>query len=350
MEQNNILLESEKEEIKKSLESIFINETNKELQIDFKSFKAEINKIINEMDIQIRTYTIKWKNLPLEVIRYDMSKEVAKRNYLAMEGYLLIFKFREYLFNQQMNYRYYFQDKQTGEVSMRNFGDYDLLDFVSFADSIIKLNPVKIIEDKSKEGEEFFTQKMNQYINRYTSPDRNNFMKKTNSLQYNLRVVRSHIMRKYVGSNPGLLAKSGLYQTFNMGHIYESLDIALTDSVMNFNEEQRNSNLIDGLMFGRYLKRDSVIASRGGDNALTNTSIKSNQANLYSFNTISHQLVLIQQMLEMTSPEDVRRRLEYLFVDHSEKSNKVKDDLEVAAARATDKLWKEIQQLLKNKT
>jgi hypothetical protein len=44
---------------------------------------------------------------------------------------------------------------------MRNFGDYDLLDFVSFADSTIKLNPVKIIEDKSKEGEEFFTQKMN---------------------------------------------------------------------------------------------------------------------------------------------------------------------------------------------
>jgi hypothetical protein len=51
MEQNNILLESEKEEIKKSLESIFINETNKELLIDFQSFKTEINKIINEMDI-----------------------------------------------------------------------------------------------------------------------------------------------------------------------------------------------------------------------------------------------------------------------------------------------------------
>jgi hypothetical protein len=47
-------------------------------------------------------------------------------------------------------------------------------------------------------------------------------------------------------------------------------------------------------------------------------------------------------MLEMTSPEDIKRRLEYLFIDHSEKSNKIKDDLETAAARATDKLWKEI--------
>jgi hypothetical protein len=47
-------------------------------------------------------------------------------------------------------------------------------------------------------------------------------------------------------------------------------------------------NYIDEYMFGKYLRRDSVIASKGGDNFLTNTSVKSNQANLYNFDSISN--------------------------------------------------------------
>jgi hypothetical protein len=45
---------------------------------------------------------------------------------------------------------------------------------------------------------------------------------------------------------------------------------------------------IDNYMFGKYLKRDNILASKGGDNFLTNTSIKSNQANLYNFKTIAN--------------------------------------------------------------
>jgi hypothetical protein len=46
--------------------------------------------------------------------------------------------------------------------------------------------------------------------------------------------------------------------------------------------------MMDNYVFGKYLALDNIRASQGGDNPLTNTSIKSNQANLYSFKTIAN--------------------------------------------------------------
>ena len=172
-------------------------------------------------------------------------------------------------------------------------------------------------------------------------------MKKRDPALYNLRIVRHAIMDRYFSNNPGLKTKDGKrYQTFNMGHIYESLDLTITHTFMNFGEEKMDK-YIDNYMFGKYLKRDKVIASKGGDNFLTNTSVKSNQANLYSFKTIANQLYLIQQMLLVTNEQKLKSEIINLFIDTSEKSDDLRRDLEQSAQKATNKLFLEIQKLLK---
>lgn len=299
------------------------------------------------MDLEEYSYLDKWNyDEPIEVTRRRMSKTVERKNYLASKGFLLIFKFREFLFNNAINYRYYFQDGM-GQVQSRTFGEMDLLDFMIFSDVTIKLNPNEI-KNKAKEGQKFFTQKMNQYINRYTNGNKNKYMQKINSGVQNLRIVRSFIMSKYNPPNRGLMRVNGVsYQSFNMGHIYESLDLALTDAELNYDKEKQNSNFIDNLMFGRYLKRDSVVASKGGDNFLTNTSIKSNSANLYSFNTISNQLYQIQKLLNLTNKTQLKKEIKNLFIDSSNKSKQIEQDLELSAEKAVDKLLIEIKKLTK---
>ena len=347
MAQKNILFENEKEEIRKEIIDIFGEEGAAQLAFDLIKFKNALDNIISEMKLEEYSFTSYWTGEPIHVVRRRMSKEVTRRNYLALKGFMFIFKFREYLFNEKIDYRYYFQDEK-GVVNARSFGEMDLIDFTMFSEGAIKLN-IKEIIDKGEEGKKYFTLKMNQYINRYTKPDKNKYMQKRNPALYNLRIVRSHIMSKYNPPNKGLKTKDGQsYQTFNMGHIYESLDLALVNSVLEFDEEQRNSQLIDALMFGRYLKRDTVIASKGGDNFFTNTNIKSNSANLYNFNTISNQLYIIQQMLKTTSKENILKDIKYLFIDKSEKSNIIKQDLEDKAQQATNKLLEEIQKKLTN--
>ena len=95
-----------------------------------------------------------------------------------------------------------------------------------------------------------------------------------------------------------------------------------------------------------FLKRDTVVASKGGDNFLTNTSIKSNQASLYSYDTISQQLMLIYMMLESKDPVYIQNQVKYLFLDESDKSLLLKQDLEKVAREATSKLLFEIERSL----
>lgn len=340
----NILLESEKQAIRQEIINLFGEEGSSMLAFDLQSYKASVDAVISEMELEEYSYIDYWSGEPIVVTRKKMSQSVLRKNFLAMKGFLLIFKFRGYLFGSAIDYRYYYTDDQ-GTVQSRSFGEMDLLDLTIFSGSGIQLD-INAIKNKTNEGSMFFQSKMNQYINIYTSPEKNEYMQKRDPSRYNLRIVRRNIMNRYYNQNPGLKTKDGLrYQTFNMGHIYESLDITLIDAFMQHGEEQMDS-YIDNYMFGKYLKRDSVLASKGGDNFLTNTSIKSNQANLYSFKTIANQLYLIQQMLLMTNKATLKQEIMNLFIDQSDKSSYIMQDLENSANKAVDKIWSQIAKIV----
>lgn len=348
MAQEKILSEQEKESIYQSIVQIFGEEGAKTISFNLGQFKTTVDSVVAEMDLETtHSYIDRTGNKPIEVIRKQMSQSVTRRNYLAMKGYLLIFKFREFLLNERINYRYYYQDND-GITQSREFGDLDLLNLAQFSDVGIRLNSSKIKQD-AHEGNQFFLTKMQQYINIYTNPPENDYMKVVGN--QNLRVVRKHIMNKYGSQNEGLKNKTGTaYQTFNMGHIFESLDITLTDVFLNYEPSERDSH-IDNYMFGKYLKRDNIIASKGADNFLSNTSIKSNEANLYSYNTIATQLYQIQQLLLLSSPIQIKEEIVNLFINTSgEKTNLVGNQLEQSSQKALNKLLSEIQKMFKQKT
>ena len=178
---------------------------------------------------------------------------------------------------------------------------------------------------------------VNSYISQYTYPEYNKYMAIVGQL--NLRRVRKAIKLKYKNNRGlGYVNDQRRYQVFNMGHITESVDLSVTYSLLN-QDERFN---IDDLMFGQFLKRDNVIASRSGDNFLTNTSIKYGSASVYSYNTISNQLKQIQFMLNSKNPDFIRNKIEYLFLDKSDKSSLLKQDLELAANKAVNKILEQM--------
>lgn len=335
------LSQSEIDIIYKDMANIF-GEEGKHLFL-FSSFKAEIENTLKEMKVQSIMKKKFYNNKPISFISYEMNKEVMQRNLLAAKGFMLIFKFREFLFNEKINYRYYFQNQETGQVESRDFGDNRILEFMKFGESSILVNSQKLIQSQELKGKTEQMAKMTQYFQKYTSPDLNPYMRAVGYL--NLRMVRKTIRERYA-MNKGLLKTgSRKHQTFNEGHIYESLDLALTFQTLN----PDNNLSIDDLMFGMFLKRDTVIASKGADNFFTNTSIKSNNASFYSYNTISNQLMLIKMMLDSKDPEYIKNQIKYLFLDDSNKASILERDLESAANQAFEKLFNEIKKDLNAK-
>ena len=154
---------------------------------------------------------------------------------------------------------------------------------------------------------------------------------------YSGRIVTSAIMDKYIKANPGLLSKkTGNYQMFNRGHIYEAIDDAAATIIKN--DEDVSDELMEKYVFGKYLALDTIIASRGGDNPITNTSIKSESADLYDYNTIKKQLEQIKYILDngLISQEETSERIKDLFLEKTKFANE--DDYERAAQKAFDKL------------
>jgi hypothetical protein len=76
-----------------------------------------------------------------------------------MKGFLLIFKFREFLFKNNIRYIYYYSDKNN-TVQSKTFEEIDLLKFTKFDDNQIVLDTTKI-KKEAAEGNSFFTSKMN---------------------------------------------------------------------------------------------------------------------------------------------------------------------------------------------
>lgn len=88
----HVLTKSQKDYINHKVQDIFKEETENKIQMDLSKFAKEIASMIKHFEVQqnsnkFNTYAFK----------EDLRKDIAKRSALAARGYMLIFKFREYI-------------------------------------------------------------------------------------------------------------------------------------------------------------------------------------------------------------------------------------------------------------
>lgn len=299
---NNILSPSQKRNITNLISQTFQEDLYGQLTLDLIEFKKQVNNILQQMKLE-----------PVNK-KYQFMNHTSRKNALAAKGYLLIFKFREFLLNEEIDYRYYFNDN-AGNSKAISFKEKDILKYIKFGKEGIQINPTPL---KKEEIDKQYSIFMNHYFTLYTVPDVNEYMRLIETNTISVRIVRSAIMKKFESSNPGLRKKdSHYYQTFNKGHIYEAIDSSISE-MLSKNEEE-SDELITRYVFGKYLRRDTIGGSRGGDNPITNTSIKSGQADLYDYITIQKQLVEIKKILDLglTSPEEAKKTIKNLFLHES---------------------------------
>ena len=285
---NNILTDSQINSIQKEMEEIFIKENKQIIEIDLKRFQKRAQTILKYLKLQPVYHTSeKNKN---KIKGYALQKQNIRNQRYAMEGYLLIMELRAYLFGSNpINYRYYYSDSE-GKSHVKEFTEGELLHYVKFNALSIQINDALLKKDEAitKDSWDFYVQN---YSNLFTQL--NYIQQAKGGYGY---VVRSGIMGKY-GSNYGLWQKNRRqYQLFNLGHIYEALDKALSAAEQE-GIELSNQSVIENYLFGKYLALDNIKASQGPDNPLTNTSIKSGRADLYDYSTIVSQLEDIVNIL-----------------------------------------------------
>ena len=312
----------------------FSEDLDEQLSIDINSLRSQLIMILKHMQLEEVMHT----SNPQKHKGWKIVNLSPRKRALAMRGYILIFKFREYLLNESINYRYYFEDS-TGQTRATEFTEANIAKYVKFSNIGIQINPSAA---KYATAAQDYNDFMNYYFQLYTVPDKNIYMQ-TVSGGYG-RVVRSAIMNQYFHRNPGLKTKQGRYQAFNRGHIYEAIDTALSESLSK--DEAIMDNIIESYVFGKYLALDNVRASQGGDNPITNTSIKSGGADLYDFFTIKTQLEQILRLLDLgTIPkEEMIQIIQSNFLHKSKFATE--QDFQNAAEKALNKLLNDLQQQL----
>ena len=327
MAENNILTDEQKRSITKLVTDSFAEDLQGQLQIDLINFMQRVNHILSQM--KLIKINKKW-----EFFNYN-----DKMNMLAAEGYLLIFNFRQFLLGEEIDYRYYFFDGKEGASKAVSFSEKDILKYIKFGSSAIQLDSTSLKKATAKINVEY-SAFANHYFTMYTVPEINDYMRLIKSKNFSGRKVRKSIMDKYGKANPGLKKKgTRQYQFFNRGHIYEAIDSATSEILK---KEEYASNELDELMekyvFGKYLIRDNIKASKGGDNPITNTSIKSMDADLYDYSTIRDQLIEIKYILSngLINQEEISKKIEDLFLEKTKFSTE--EDYEKAAEKALNKL------------
>jgi hypothetical protein len=126
-------------------------------------------------------------------------------------------------------------------------------------------------------------------------------------------------------------------QTFNKGNIYEGVDVSTSEAELH--NLQHIFSVVRNYLFGKYLAHDQIIASQGGDNPFSNTSIKSGQASLYSYSTIGKQLSLIRDLIDSNifkSTEQIASDIKFLFLNKGKFNNN--DEFNEVANDALDRL------------
>lgn len=323
--------------IYKQVSKAFAEGTDKKLTINIKEFQKQINSIYSHLKLE-ETFHTSGKHKGYKLINLSPRKQA-----LAMKGYILIFKFRQFLLDEEINYRYYYQSKDG--IYVNEFTEDDIANFVKFNETGIQINPSAA---KISPGEisSIYQSYIGQYFKTYTSGEENDYMKRAKESPF--RVVRSRIMSKYEFMNSGLRKKDGRYQVFSEGHIYEALDTSLSLACINeeVSDEDKLKIAMEVYTFGRFLAYDHIKASQGGDNAFTNTSIKSNVADLYDYYTIVKQLGQIKEILN-NGLENKEMIANFIEKEYLHKDKVGEEKLHQIVGTAVDKFMKEMEESLK---
>ena len=320
---DRILSASQISGIKKNLEKIFSSEVNKELTMDLQKFLSQISRILKHLEQSTETVThTSGKNAgKVKGLSIAKSRTLSQR-YLA-QGYLLIFKFREFLLEQTIDYRYYYSDNMGNHVTA--FTEDEILKYIKFGTIAIQLNPGTLKNNKNPALNNPYELLMNKYYGVFTQGGYMRQGKNTSG-----RFVANPTFTKYIGQNPKLInqRRPNSRQLFNAGHIYEAIDTAIS-AYLQLQKTKLNDKplpgsaekqLLTSYIFGKYLMYDSKTASQGPDNTISNTSIKSNDADLYDYRTIIKQLRDIQKICKggLKSPREITNKITELFLNKND--------------------------------
>lgn len=323
--------------------NLFSEELDESLNSRFAIFSTKVKNILNTIELE-KKIQLNRENKPFVVYNANISD--AKVRKAAFEGYLLIMQFREFLFNEVIDYRYYYEVKvnKKNVSRMIPFKDSELYKYIKFGEQGIKLNPTALKLD-------YNTDNSNDLYNKYMTMFYNEFMSEkymTASKSPGYYVVTKHIFNEYSKKNPGLHQQNNknVHQLFNRGHVYESLDTSLTQ-LYNIENKKPTYILMKNRHFGKFLKRDTIIASQGGDNPITNTSIKSNKANLYKYKTIVDQLKTIDEILDgkMKTKKELSLVIKPLFL--SEEKYKTKKEINILLNNSIDLILNNLTKTVK---
>lgn len=317
----NYLSESEIEEVYDTLSRLFGEEFNN--QINLNELRNELDKIISKVNLISKKRFSHSKNKYVWTQEYIKRTSYEKRKLMA-ETYLIIFKVRAFLLQEDINYRYYY-DTEDGGAKVVSFTDKDLLKYVRA--SRYGLQILDNILKKQETDQEY------QHLLDLHQQNLWRGLQQANDSSF--WIVHSNIMEKY---GPAGLRnkKTNRYQVFTKGHIFEAMDIAFADAIDSQNIE--NYEYIETAMFSKYLNYDSIPGTKGGDNAITNTSIKANSADLMDYSTLYKDLLLIKNMLELKNPNEIKKIIKDLFI--SEEKYQSVDAMEKAIDQAVDRLLK----------
>lgn len=333
----------EAKEITDEVIKLFSEELNESLNSRFAIFSTKVKNILNTIELEEK---IQLNRENKQTVVYNANISDVKVRKAAFEGYLLIMQFREFLFNEVVDYRYYYdaQVNKKNVSKMISFKDSELYKYIKFGEEGIKLHPTALKSD-------YNTNNSNDLYNKYMTMFYNEFMSKkymTASKSPGYYVVTEDIFNEYSKKNPGLHQKDkeDVYQLFNRGHVYENLDTSLTQ-LYNIENKKPTYTLMKNRHFGKFLKRDTIIASQGGDNPITNTSIKSNKANLYKYKTIVDQLKIIDKILDgkMKTKKELSLVIKPLFL--SEEKYKTKKEINILLNNSIDLILNNLTKTVK---
>ena len=133
---DNILTNQQIASIQRYVAQAFSEELDGQIKIDLNKFERQIRTILKAVKTEVVISQTSGK-------KYRKILNLNKRKQsLAARGYLLIFKFREFLLNETINYRYYFEDNQ-GHSKVTTFTENEILQYMKFNNQGIQLNPSK---------------------------------------------------------------------------------------------------------------------------------------------------------------------------------------------------------------
>lgn len=340
-----ILSQKEFDIVNNMVSEAFQEDSQQMLNIELDKFKAQVDKTILICEQKMRA--IYHEGKIKKIVGFKSKTNTASNRILLASAYELIFKFRRFLLNETIDYRYYYRDSE-GNIKAISVNENNILKYIKFGKIALQLNPTLLKQNNDAINTKY-SELMTKYFNEYVPAknEKNDYFTSLGKYGY---IVRKSIMQEYGNRNSGLKQKKNprQYQFFNQGHIFEALDIAISHQIEL--GKQINDQQIKNDVFGAALAYDNIIASQGGDNPFTNTSIKANQADLYDYNTIYQQLKIIKEIISggLINKNEYQEKISKLFLN--KKKFETEEAMEEVAEKAVDKLLNTLKLSNKNLT